>query len=372
MDEVLSSRIFVKGLPPTFTEAEFRKHFARDGEITDAKIFPNRRIGYIGYRTPEDAQKAVKYFNRTFIRMSKIGVEIARPPAQAVKQQASSTPTARRDGGALPTEAETGGVKRKRESGTKEDDDPKLKEFLESYKPKSNRKAWESEALEVSADAARPADTQEWNGIAEGQSDDEYQTVPKKAKRAVRPDEQTAEVTPAPVPVGDAEPAENMDHADGADGEGIDAGAAPAATSDADWARSRTSRLLGLLGEEEDEVSGARGLADDTDQEDAEVKTTSKLSELEHAVKVNEAAGSLPSPPSDEPVKDQADADASEPAATSRLFVRNLPYNVREEDLTAEFTPFGDLEEVGPHLFSIVFDEAAMMNPDRDNLCNSI
>lgn len=74
-----SSRIFIKGLPPTISEEEFKKHFSKDFAITDAKLISNRRIGYVGYKTPEDAAKAVKYFNRTFIRMSKIGVEIARP-----------------------------------------------------------------------------------------------------------------------------------------------------------------------------------------------------------------------------------------------------------------------------------------------------
>jgi len=74
-----SSRIFVKGLPPTISEEDFKKHFSVQQEITDAKLIPHRRIGYIGYKTPEDAAKAVKYFNKSFIRMSKIGVEIARP-----------------------------------------------------------------------------------------------------------------------------------------------------------------------------------------------------------------------------------------------------------------------------------------------------
>lgn len=74
-----SSRIFIKGLPPTISEEEFRKHFSSRHAITDAKLIPHRRIGYVGYKTPEDAQKAVKYFNKTFIRMSKIGVEVARP-----------------------------------------------------------------------------------------------------------------------------------------------------------------------------------------------------------------------------------------------------------------------------------------------------
>jgi len=74
-----SSRIFIKGLPPTISEEEFKKHFSAKSTITDAKLIPHRRIGYVGYKTPEDAAHAVKYFNRSFIRMSKIGVELARP-----------------------------------------------------------------------------------------------------------------------------------------------------------------------------------------------------------------------------------------------------------------------------------------------------
>ncbi|KAJ3512137.1 hypothetical protein NM208_g15356 [Fusarium decemcellulare] len=76
-----SSRIFIKGLPPNITEAEFRKHFSAKGrEITDVKLIPQRRIGYVGYKTPEDASKAVKYFNKSYIRMSKIAVESQTPP----------------------------------------------------------------------------------------------------------------------------------------------------------------------------------------------------------------------------------------------------------------------------------------------------
>lgn len=75
-----SSRIFVKGLPPNITEAEFRQHFSAKGrEVTDVKLIAQRRIGYVGYKTPDDASKAVKYFNRSYIRMSKIAVEPAKP-----------------------------------------------------------------------------------------------------------------------------------------------------------------------------------------------------------------------------------------------------------------------------------------------------
>jgi len=75
-----SSRIFVKNLPPSINEVDFRKHFTSKGsEITDIKLISKRRIGYVGFKTPEDAAKAVKYFNRSYIRMSRIAVEVARP-----------------------------------------------------------------------------------------------------------------------------------------------------------------------------------------------------------------------------------------------------------------------------------------------------
>jgi multiple RNA-binding domain-containing protein 1 len=74
-----SSRIFVRNLPPSLTEDDFRSHFSKNRDITDVRFFQARRIGYVGYKTPEDAVKAVKYFNRSFIRMSKINVELARP-----------------------------------------------------------------------------------------------------------------------------------------------------------------------------------------------------------------------------------------------------------------------------------------------------
>jgi len=75
-----SSRIFVKNLPPTIDEAEFRRHFSAQGrEVTDVKLIPQRRIGFVGYKSHEDAAKAVKYFNRSFIRMSRIAVDLAKP-----------------------------------------------------------------------------------------------------------------------------------------------------------------------------------------------------------------------------------------------------------------------------------------------------
>ena len=75
-----SSRIFIKNLPPTITEAELKSHFEAKGrQVTDVKLIQNRRIAFLGYRTPEEAHHAIKYFNRSYIRMSKIAVAAAKP-----------------------------------------------------------------------------------------------------------------------------------------------------------------------------------------------------------------------------------------------------------------------------------------------------
>jgi RNA recognition motif-containing protein len=71
------SRIFVRGLPPSISDEDFKSHFSKRFNVTDSRLLAHRRIGYVGFKTPEDAAKAIKYFNKSFIRMSKITVEIA-------------------------------------------------------------------------------------------------------------------------------------------------------------------------------------------------------------------------------------------------------------------------------------------------------
>ena len=78
-NEPSSTRVFVSGLPNAFTQQQLRDHFARKFKVTDAHCFPERRIGFVGFQDQESANNAAKYFNRSFVRMSKISVEIARP-----------------------------------------------------------------------------------------------------------------------------------------------------------------------------------------------------------------------------------------------------------------------------------------------------
>lgn len=350
MTDTVSSRIFVKGLPPTLTDVEFRKHFSQnDREVTDSKIFPNRRIGYIGYKTPEEAQKAVKYFNKTFMRMSRIGVEIARPARTGNEQTGGSAPTSRRQSGSRLAEA---GTKRKRENETEGQDDTKLKEFMDVMKQKSKKKGWENEVEDI----AVPPHEGDVQAVAKGQedqSDEEYEAVPKKSKRArVEPD---AQPRPSSRDASNNDPPEQVDAKkdDSAveEGQEDEDGSPKPTTSDADWARSKTSRLLGLLDDDEEEEShlAEASVDSDLDEEVAEKGASRGQGSAPES--------SMPTPPSDDKADEVesekvVNADIETVRSSMRLFVRNLPYDVKEEDLEAEFASYGNLEEVRRFEFS--------------------
>jgi multiple RNA-binding domain-containing protein 1 len=357
----MSSRIFVKGLPPTFTDADFKKHFSQGGRhITDAKIFPNRRIGYVGYKTPQVAQEAVKYFNKTFIRMSRIAVELARPvdDAKSVKP-ASQAPTSRRAVADASLTPETS-LKRKRPSDSQAEQDPKLKEFIDAYKPRSKKNVWDPASDVPAADQTQVADVAVV--VADGDSDDEYEQVPKKAKRtesnALPPTtNQDTDMQEAIAQSNVEAPAEDHPQVSGGP------------VSDSDWARSRTSRLLGLLDdeEEEDQTTVKAGEAESDISED--------IAEHVPVAIQPEVTPTMPTPPVEEgPV----DKDIEMVRSTMRLFLRNLTYDIDGESLQEEFEPFGNLEEVSLIYFLSMHARHPTCNaqtyfsddhPDRDSLC---
>lgn len=351
-----ASRIFVKGLPPTFDEASFRKHFEQNGRhVTDAKIFPSRRIGYIGYKTPEDAQKAVKYFNKTFIRMSRIGVELARPidetpPDRRQRQSLSSV-----DRG-VAISSKGAELKRKRSHGEEEKkDDPKLKEFLDLYKAKGKKKAWEADvavdesftprenerpALEESVSIAQAA-------VAAGASDDEYEHVRKKTKRGSSDiATNTVQLEAEPKAATTDEKWEGFND-DAEAEEPQDSEQTQTAISDQDWARSKTSRLLGLLDDDEEQQTST--IPQMRDSETMDVDDSAVVGPPEPVSKA-EPVSSIPTPPADDNVVEQrVDKEIESVRKTMRLFVRNLPYDVQHNELEAEFSTFGNLEEVRRH-----------------------
>ncbi|TLS29058.1 hypothetical protein PpBr36_00714, partial [Pyricularia pennisetigena] len=338
-----SSRIFVRNLPPNITEVDFRKHFASKGqEITDLKLIPKRRIGYVGFKSPQIAADAAKYYNRSYIRMSKIAVEIARPisdpslPAskKVVTAQAivAAHTTEKEAARAAKPDAESAPKKQKRKRDELDMADPKLKEYLETMNLKPGGAAAESSAMIVDTDQAGTKPSEALVGL-ENESDDEYEEIPTRPvkRQAVEAKDNTAAVVvkaaPAEVPPPEAPaPHESTDTPAQVD-------VTPA--TDDDWLRSRTNRLLDLI--DPDDPKALQPVP------------------AEEPAPVLEAAPETDQPPRDEmqdekpkpvPEKIQKDDPVESIRKTSRLFVRNLPYSATEDDLKSVFGAFGPLDEI--------------------------
>lgn len=78
------SRIVVKNLPQSgVTEEEIKRHFADIGQVTDIKLKYNdhgcfRRFAFVGFKSADAAQKAIEKLNSTYIKTSKINLELCK------------------------------------------------------------------------------------------------------------------------------------------------------------------------------------------------------------------------------------------------------------------------------------------------------
>ena len=77
------SRIIVKNLPKKFNEERFKEIFSKNGHVTDCKLLHTkdgkfRRFGFVGFKTPQEAEEAQKHFHNSFIDTCKVIVEIAK------------------------------------------------------------------------------------------------------------------------------------------------------------------------------------------------------------------------------------------------------------------------------------------------------
>ncbi|EGU79648.1 hypothetical protein FOXB_09931, partial [Fusarium oxysporum f. sp. conglutinans Fo5176] len=354
-----SSRIFIKGLPPSISEADFRKHFSAQGrEITDVKLIPQRRIGYVGYKTPEDASKAVKYFNRSYIRMSKIAVETARPisdPAltkgqSAWHSKAASTPSTTIKGNEQPAERESDSSLRKRKRDEPQPADPKLREFLHVMKEGREGALDDGVRGGIGDGVAAVAAT----AVPEEESDDEYEQIPtrREKQRRIEAPENPLVSQSLPSQLKEARVVSDIQAETPAGDEPVEPQEAAAKSNleqqevvaeDDDWLRSRTNRLLDLVDPDDLERTLAQGPST-TETDHAEGGEAMELTSVDPPATADVAMNETTMEASGgEPAKD----DSLEAIRrTSRLFVRNLPYSATQEDLRETFERFGTIEEV--------------------------
>ncbi|KAL4884528.1 hypothetical protein BJY04DRAFT_225708 [Aspergillus karnatakaensis] len=326
-----STRVFVSGIPPTLSNEQLKKHFATRFQVTDAHVLPKRRIGFVGFKSPEVAQQAVSYFNKTFMKMSKISVDIARP---IDAEPANDALTAAKNSRSYPSDDAAGSsLKRKRDGDLPKD--PKTQEYLSLLQHPSKTRTWanddqipppvetESQAKEQPADVT--ADTQDLTyaqrkkaKLGQDAQEESYTSVNAGHSPAIH--EEAAQ--PAPK-TAEEEEGQQEDHAQGP-------------VSDSDWLRSKTSRLLGLLDEDEQAAFEPPARAADSMPEAVSPVDAPTTQTLEQPV---EQVPETPAPP-------EVDTNIENIRLSARLFVRNLSYETTESDLEPLFSPFGRIEEI--------------------------
>lgn len=301
--------MFVSGLPPTFNSEQLRSHFGNKFHVTDAHVLEGRRIGFVGFRDADTAQNAVKYFNKSFIRMSKISVDLAR----AVEVQRNAT------GHAVPLSDRDSNRKRKRDltdegreasttlqrssrSTGKQSDNPKITAHVgrPSVEP-ATLTAPKASALKITHGTDQPLKTSGDTGASSSISDKHDLAQTSHTKDLV-----------APSDTENAEPS----------------------ASDNDWLRGKTSRLLDIM-----------------DPEELQDRTTVPTAE-----ETNRPADVVES---DEQSPDEVEPQTPEDIHTAgrvevlngRLFVRNLPFTADEQALREKFSDFGKLDEVSSNCF---------------------
>nr|XP_012324436.1 probable RNA-binding protein 19 isoform X1 [Aotus nancymaae] len=165
------SRLIVKNLPNGMKEERFRQLFAAFGTLTDCSLkFTKdgkfRKFGFIGFKTEEEAQKALKHFNKSFIDTSRITVEFCKSFGDPTKPRAwskhakkpsqpkqppkdSATPEVKKD------------EKKKKVAGQLEKlkEDTEFQEFLSVHQRRVQAATWANDGLdaEPSRGKSKPA-----------------------------------------------------------------------------------------------------------------------------------------------------------------------------------------------------------------------
>ncbi|ODQ80141.1 hypothetical protein BABINDRAFT_13038 [Babjeviella inositovora NRRL Y-12698] len=350
------SRLIVKGLPQYFSEEDLKKHFSKQGVVTDVKLMKkrngeSRRFAFIGYLKQEDAEKAAKYFDKTFVDTAKIDVELALtfsdptvPKSFKAKRRMAEDIAWEREQ-RFASQQEDWEVKRRKQRSGIDDEiqsNPKLKEFMEVMKPSHQVKSWANDDAADGSGAPSSKFLEEHlaakegkeilaqssvDAIADGASDDEYETFKPKTEEE---EEEEEMMSLSELPANDES-------------------ATDTTISDLDWLKQRRMRMSDKTEETESRESFR---ADTTSEESAprvpNIHPDRQINHqsLEEQILHRQTRKPEPQPEEEGIVGDEEAKTVRGIAQTGRLFLRNILYTAAEDDFRQLFSKFGALEEV--------------------------
>ncbi|RWR88657.1 RNA recognition motif domain-containing protein [Cinnamomum micranthum f. kanehirae] len=347
------SRICVKNLPKYVAEDRLRDFFSQKGEVTDAKIMrtkdgKSRQFAFIGFRTEEEADEAIKFFNNVYMDTCRITCEgarkvgdpnIPRPWSRhSVKREGSSTEGNRNITGAESSsllDSKGEGVLHVKGNKSKlsvSNNDPQLQEFLQVMQPRSKSKLWANDTLEaIHADGSGKIVGNETdkrkgnkNQLAHGSSDKENEFVLQSSSS---PQQNGLSETSAMKLLHDLDRGEMI--------------------SDMDYFKSRVKKDWSDSEDDDEDLHNENQTGQEDQMLDAREASATLAGDLPDKTEGN----SLSEDPDCEKVDNGNSSsglrdEEREALETNRLFVRNLPYTASEDDLMELFSKFGDVSQV--------------------------
>uniref|UniRef100_A0A669F7A2 RNA binding motif protein 19 n=1 Tax=Oreochromis niloticus TaxID=8128 RepID=A0A669F7A2_ORENI len=372
------SRLIVKNLPNGMKEDRFRSMFAAFGTLTDCSLkFTKdgkfRKFGFVGFKSEEDANKALKHFNKSFVDTSRVTVEMCKAFGDPSKARAWSKHTQSSGQGKPSAPADTDGKKKKqkKESSSILGDEPEFKEFLSVHQNRSQAPTWANDTAQEAPDPNKKKTAQSKKKPAS----DDYLNFDSDQSEEDKEDEE-----------------EENDESEDED-EALKSG-----LSDMDYLRSKVAQTADTEEEEEDENKDEEEEEEDDDgplqhtDSDYESGDRENISKVKSSVTSEEKDQSKVKKPATQEVtllseaalnfyiqcrgryievfrvdafagknkrdgkeketdrnfsrklkEDEEEEDVSE---SGRLFIRNLPYTCTEEDIKELFSKHGPLSDV--------------------------
>uniref|UniRef100_A0A9J7YXD0 RNA binding motif protein 19 n=1 Tax=Cyprinus carpio carpio TaxID=630221 RepID=A0A9J7YXD0_CYPCA len=147
------SRLIVKNLPNGMKEERFHKMFADFGTLTDCTLkFTKdgrfRKFGFVGFKTEEDAKKAMKHFNKSFVDTSRVTVEFCTDIGDPNKARPWSKHTRLPSSNKVTEEQKSCEQAEKREKLEK---DQSFQEFLSVHQKRTQVPTWANDTAEATS-----------------------------------------------------------------------------------------------------------------------------------------------------------------------------------------------------------------------------
>ncbi|KAK3574803.1 hypothetical protein QTP86_018394 [Hemibagrus guttatus] len=310
------SRLIVKNLPNGMKEERFRKMFAAFGTLTDCglkftKDGKFRKFGFVGFKSEEDANKALKHFNKSFVDTSRVTVEFCTDFGDPNKARPWSKHSRQPD--KTKDEQKSEGEKRDENKGKKGKqpldllgelkNDEGFQEFLAVHKNRAQVPTWANDAVEAGAvdKSKKPEKTKEKKAVS-----DDYLNFDSDESEELSEEEEEQDVS---------EDEDQQDSAKMALKQGL---------SDMDYLRSKVAKKPDMVDEKEEEDN-----AEEEEEEEGPMQQLDSAYESgdKDSLKATTASSSSSS------------QNKFEPATEFTVKLRGVPFTVKEQQVREFMLP---------------------------------